>query len=102
MTVSKKFANGHGFCQGGIITTLADTAFAHACNAYNRITVAQGLSIEFIRSAKIGERLVAIATEQSRGRLTGVYQVKVYRPDEKLVAIMTGKSFTREQVLFDE
>lgn len=102
MVVDKAYANGHGFCQGGIITTLADTAFAHACNSYNQMTVAQGLTIEFVRSAKIGERLMAVATEQSRGRLTGVYQIKVFNPDDKLVAIMSGKSFAREQNLFDE
>ncbi len=100
MTVNERFANGHGFCQGGIITTLADTAFAHACNSYNQITVAQGLSIEFIRSAKIGERLIAMASEQSRGKLTGVYQVQVFNSESKLVAIMTGKSFSREQTIF--
>lgn len=102
MTVSKNFANGHGFCQGGIITTLADTAFAHACNSYNQVTVAQGLSIEFVGSAKIGERLLANASERSRGRRTGVYNVDVFNPSGKLVAIMSGKSFSREQVIFDD
>jgi len=102
MIVSEDFANGHGFCQGGIITTLADTAFAHASNSYNLMTVAQGLTIEFVRSAKVGERLVAVATEQSRGRLTGVYQVLVTNPNDHLVAIMSGKSFAREDALFDE
>ena len=102
MVVDQAYVNGQGYCQGGIITTLADTAFAHACNAYNQVTVAQGLTIEFVRSARVGERLVASATEQSRGRLTGVYQILVHNGEGKLVAIMTGKSFAREQTLFDE
>ena len=93
MIASKAYANGHGVCQGGIVTTLADTAFAHACNSYNRLTVAQGLSIEFIRPAIIGEKMTAVATEQSRGKRTGVYQVKVFNPQQKLLAIMSGKSF---------
>lgn len=102
MMVSQEFANGYGYCQGGIITTLADTAFAHACNSYNQITVGQGLSIEFVRSAKIGELLTANASEQSRGKLIGVYQVQVINPAGKLVAIMTGKSFSRQRPIFDE
>jgi len=93
MVATKEYANGHGFCQGGIVTTLADTAFAHACNSYNRITVAQGLTIEFVRPAIVGDKLTAIATEQSRGKITGIYQVKVFNPQQKLVAIMSGKSF---------
>jgi len=100
MVVSSDYANGHGYCQGGIVTTLADTAFAHASNSYNRMTVAQGLSIEFVRSAQVGEQLTAVATEQSRGRLTGVYQVKVSNPPGQLVAIMTGKSFVRDKPIF--
>ena len=93
MTVRPEFANGHGMCQGGLIATLADTAFAHACNACNRKTVAQRFAIDFIRPANVGERLVAVADEQSRGKLTGIYQVKVSNPDGKLVAIFNGSSF---------
>ncbi len=100
MTVSEKYANGHGYCQGGIIATLADTAFAHACNSYNKMTVAQKFSIDFIRSAKVGDRLTAIAKEQSRGKLTGLYQIRVFNQDKKLVAIMTGNSFEREGSYF--
>lgn len=102
MIVNQAYANGHGFCQGGIITTLADTAFAHACNSYNRMSVAQGLSIEFVRSAKVGERLVATATEKSRGSLTGVYLIEVRNQAHKVVAIMTGKSFARNETIFED
>ena len=102
MVVDAAYANGHGFCQGGIITTLADTAFAYACNSRNVMSVAQGLSIEFVRCAKVGERLTATATEQSQGRLTGVYQVLITNPEQKTVAIFTGKSFSREQPVFTE
>ena len=102
MTVTDDYVNGHGYCQGGIITTLADTAFAHACNSYNEINVAQGLSIEFVRSAKVGERLLTTANEQSKGRLTGVYQTLVTDSSDKLVAIFSGKSFSRKQAIFSD
>ena len=100
MNVSKEFTNGHGYCQGGIVATLADTAFAHACNSYNQMTVAQKISIDFIRSAKVGDHLTAIAQEQSLGKLTGLYEVKVLNQNQKLVAIMTGNSFAREGSYF--
>ena len=93
MIIDKAYSNGYGVCQGGIITTLADTAFAHACNTYNRMTVAQGLSIEFVRPGVLGEKLTAIAEEEHRGKLTGVYKVHVYNPQQKLVAIFSGKSY---------
>ena len=93
MTVRPEFANGHGMCQGGLIGTLADTAFAHACNSHNRKTVAQRFSIDFIRPANVGEQLIAAGEEQSRGKQTGIYQVKVTNPDGKLVAIFNGTSF---------
>lgn len=93
MTVRPEFANGYGMCQGGLISTLADTAFAHACNSANCKTVAQGFSIDFVRPANVGEELVAVAEEQSRGKLTGLYQVKVSNPQGKLVAILNGNSF---------
>jgi acyl-CoA thioesterase len=102
MTVQADYANGHGFCQGGIITTLADTGFAHACNSYNEMNVAQGLSIEFVRSAKVGDQLFATAVEQSKGKRTGVYQVLVTNSDNKLVAIFSGKSFSRNQPIFTD
>ncbi|MBL4672771.1 MAG: hydroxyphenylacetyl-CoA thioesterase PaaI [Arenicella sp.] len=102
MTVHADYANGHGYCQGGIITTLADTAFAHACNSHNEMNVAQGLSIEFVRSAKIGERLLATAVEQSNGKRTGVYQVLVTNSDDRIVAIFSGKSFSRNQAIFSD
>lgn len=102
MTVQADYANGHGFCQGGIIVTLADTAFAHACNSYNQVNVAQGLSIEFVRSANVGDQLLASAAEQSRGKRTGVYQVLVTNQKKQLVAIFSGKSFARNQPIFTD
>ncbi len=101
MIVTMDYVNGHNTCQGGIITTLADTAFAHACNSYNQVTVAQGLSIEFVRPAMVGEKLTAQAIEQTRGKCVGVYLVEVRNQEDKLVAIMTGKSFSSSKPVFE-
>lgn len=93
MRVRPEFANGHGMCHGGLIAALADTAFAHACNSANRKTVAQRFAIDFIRSAQVGELLTATAEEQTRGKLTGLYQVKVTNEQGKLIALFNGGSF---------
>ena len=102
MQVRPEFANGHGMCHGGLISALADTAFAHACNACNRKTVAQRFAIDFIRPAMVGETLLAAAEEQSRGKQTGIYQVKVTNPAGKLVAIFNGTSFEIGGTVVDE
>ncbi len=101
MVVESTMANGHGICQGGLITTLADTAFAHASNSYNRTTVAQGISIDFVKPALLGQRLSATASEQHRGKTTGIYEVRVRNEDDQLLAIFTGRSFELNQPVFD-
>jgi len=93
MTVLEDFTNGHDICHGGYIFMLADSAFAYACNNYNRNTVASAASIEFIAPAKTGDRLSAIAHERTRGSKIGVYDVEVYNQDEKLLALFRGDSY---------
>ena len=80
MTVRDDMVQGHGTCHGGIVFTLADTAFAYACNACNRVTVALGAEITFVAPARAGEVLIATARERSRAGRTGVYDVEVTRP----------------------
>ena len=92
MTVRADMLNGHRTCHGGYIFTLADSAFAFACNSYNEVTVAAGCAIEFLAPAFDGELLVAEAIEQSRGSKTGVYDVTVTNPAGRKVALMRGKS----------
>ncbi len=92
MTVLGDFTNGHDICHGGYIFMLADSAFAYACNSYNRNTVASAASIKFIASAKAGDRLSAIARERARGRKIGVYDVEIYNQDDKLLALFRGNS----------
>ncbi len=92
MTVRADMLNGHRTCHGGFIFSLADSAFAFACNSYNQVTVAAGCAIEFLAPAFEGEVLVADAIEQSRGSKTGVYDVTVTNAAGRKVALMRGKS----------
>src|SRR5262249_9290534 len=73
MSVTEKMVNGHDICHGGYIFTLADSAFAFACNTYNERTVAQQCAITFVAAAQRGDRLVARATERLRAGRAGVY-----------------------------
>ena len=92
MTVRPEMVNGHGLCHGGIIFTLADSAFAFACNSHGEPMVAAGASIEFLAPTPAGERLTALATEVSRGARNGVYDVRVTKTSGETVALFRGRS----------
>jgi acyl-CoA thioesterase len=92
MTVRPDFLNGHRTCHGGLIFTLADSAFAFACNSHNHNTVAAGCSIEFLRPAHGGDVLTAEATEQVLSGRHGVYDVRVSNQTGEPVAMFRGKS----------
>ena len=77
MTVQPHMVNGHGIAHGGFIFTLADSAFAFACNSHNERAVAAQGNITFIRPGKLGDRLVATAREISRSGRSGIYDVRV-------------------------
>jgi acyl-CoA thioesterase len=91
MTIREDMVNGHAIGHGGYTFTLADSAFAFACNSYNRSTVAAGAEIRFRRPTHLGDRLVAAATERSRAGRDGVYDVLVTVGDE-VVAVFVGRS----------
>jgi acyl-CoA thioesterase len=91
LDVSAAMLNGHGTTHGGVIFTLADTAFAYACNSRNALSVAQQVSIVFMSPGKAGDRLVAEAIEQSVSGRSGVYTVTV-RADERVIAVFQGLS----------
>jgi acyl-CoA thioesterase len=93
MAVREDMLNGHATCHGGLIFTLADTAFAYACNAGNRATVALTCHITFVAPARPGEVLCASAREQSRTGRTGVYDVEVRRADGAIVALFRGQAY---------
>lgn len=91
MTVREDMVNGHGLCHGGLIATLADSAFAFACNSHGTVTVAAGFTVDFVRAARLGDVLVAEAREVTlRGR-SGLYDVTVRR-DRAVVAEFRGRS----------
>ena len=92
MTISEDMVNGHGICHGGYVFTLADTAFAFACNTYNERTVAAGAAIEFLEPVRAGSRLVAVAIERVRRGRSGVYDVNVATSDGSVVAEFRGRS----------
>lgn len=93
MTVTGSMVNGHGIAHGGFVFTLADTAFACACNSHGPVTVAAGADITFVTAAKEGDELTAVATERTRYGRSGVYDVTVFRGDE-VVAEFRGRSRT--------
>jgi acyl-CoA thioesterase len=100
MRVRDDMMQGHGTCHGGLTFTLADTAFAYACNAYNRATVALGAEIAFLAPARAGDVLDATARERSRSGRTGIYDVEVVSDDGTLVALFRGTSYeTRGEVV---
>ncbi len=94
MTVTDSMINGHEICHGGLIFTLADSAFAFACNAYNRVTVAQHCSVTFLAPAKLGDRLTARAEERSLNGRSGIYDIRVDNQDGKAIAEFRGHSRT--------
>ncbi len=92
MQVRADMVNGFGVCHGGLIFTLADTAFAFACNAYDQVSVAASAHIEFLRPAKLNDTLSARAREEHRGRKSGVYSVVVENQAGEQVALFRGRS----------
>lgn len=93
MQVRSDMVNGHHICHGGLIFTLADSAFAYACNSYNLNTVASACHIDFLAPAREGDVLEATATERSTSGRTGVYDIEVKVQGGKLVALFRGKSY---------
>ncbi len=93
MTVRSDMVNGHHICHGGLIFTLADSAFAYACNSYNLNTVASACSIDFLAPAREGDVLEANAVERSTSGRTGVYDIEVKVLGANTVALFRGKSY---------
>ena len=92
MTVRSDMVNGHAICHGGFVFTLADSAFAFACNSYNMNTVANGCTIEFLAPAHEGDVLTAVAQERAQVGRNGVYDVEVRNQDGVTIAHFRGKS----------
>ena len=102
LTVQCKHLNGHDICHGGFIFTLADSAFAFACNSYNQAAVAQNNMITFIAPAQRGEKLIAKAREVSRTGRSGIYDVSVFNEKKQKIAEFRGLSRTIGGQNFEE
>ena len=92
MPVRADMTNGHHICHGGLIFTLADSAFAYACNSYNVNAVASACHIDFLAPAREGDVLEAHAEERSSSGRTGVYDITVRIRGGVTVALFRGKS----------
>ena len=91
LTVRDDMVNGHGICHGGVIFSLADTAFACACNSWGPVTVAAECDIVFMAPARGGDVLTAEARVRSRYGRNGIYDVAVTR-DDVVIAEFRGRS----------
>lgn len=101
-SVAKHHTNGHDICHGGYIFTLANSAFAFACNSHNRIAVAQHNTITYVAPGKLGDRLTARAREIALYGRSGICDVTVTDQGGRLIAEFRGASRTIEGRHFEE
>ena len=92
MAIRADMLNGHGSCHGGFIFTLADSAFAFACNSYNLNTVGAACTIDYLAPGRQGDVLTATAREQALAGKSGVYDVTVVNQEGRTIALFRGKS----------
>jgi len=92
MSVRRDMVNGHDICHGGLIATLADTAFAYACNAANVMTVASGFAIDLLAPPREGDQLTAVARQVHQGGRSGLYDVRVHNQRGEAVAEFRGRT----------
>ena len=102
MTVREPMLNGHRICHGGLIFTLADSTFAFACNSHNKVTVAAGCSIEFLKPAHLGDVLTCEGVEQMLQGRHGIYDMKVSNQRGEVVAMFRGKSTSIQGTVIPE
>lgn len=102
MRVRDDMINGFDVCHGGLLFTLADTAFAFACNAYDDLSVAASANMEFLQAAHVGDVLTATASEEHRGRRGGLYTVEVVNQDDVRIALFRGRSAALGRALLDD
>ena len=94
MAIRDDMLNGHDICHGGLITTLADSAFAFACNSYNELTVASGFSMDLMAPGRLGDVLTARCAEVSKAGRTGVYDTEITNQRGERIAVFRGRSYT--------
>ena len=92
MTITNAMLNGHKTCHGGILFSVADSAFAFACNSQNHAAVAASCTIDFLLPALVGDKLSAVATLYHQGGRTGVYHVTLKNQNDQVIAFFKGNS----------
>ena len=102
MTIRKEMVNGFGIVHGGIPFSLADSAFAFACNNRNNLSVALDTSINFIKAVHVGDALTAEAIELHNGRSTGLYQISIINQNDHLVAQFKGLCYRTDKKLISK
>jgi acyl-CoA thioesterase len=102
MEVKALHLNGHKICHGGFIFTLADSTFAFACNSHNKITVAAGCSIEFLKPGQLGDVLTCEGVEQTLSGRHGIYDMRVSNQNGEVVAMFRGKSAQIQGVVISQ
>ena len=101
MTIRKEMVNGFGIVHGGLPFSLADSAFAFACNNRNNLSVALDVTITFTKAVNVGDVLTAEANEIHNGRSTGVYLIHVINQKKEQVALFKGTCFRTGKKLID-
>ena len=99
MTIRKEMVNGFGIVHGGLPFSLADSAFAFACNNRNNLSVALDVTITFTKAVNVGDTLTAEAKEVHNGRSTGVYLITVINQKNEQVALFKGTCFRTGKAL---
>ena len=99
MTVRPEMINGFGIVHGGITFSLADSAFAFACNNRNILSVALDTSINFLKPVQVNDVLIAVANELHNGRSTGLYHINITNQQNETVAVFKGICFRTSKSL---
>ena len=102
MTSRKEMVNGFGIVHGGLPFSLADSAFAFACNNRNNLSVALDVTITFTKAVNVGDVLTAEAKEIHNGRSTGVYLITVTNQKNEQVALFKGTCFRTGKTLVQQ
>ncbi|MBK7884683.1 MAG: hydroxyphenylacetyl-CoA thioesterase PaaI [Chitinophagaceae bacterium] len=101
MTVRKEMINGFGIVHGGIAFSLADSAFAFACNNRNNLSVALDTSINFIKAVSVADKLTAEAKELHNGKSTGIYHITINNQNGQLISLFKGTCFRTGKKLIE-
>lgn len=101
MKIRNEMLNGFGIVHGGVTFSLADSAFAFACNNRNILSLALDTSINFIKPAHVDDVLIAEAKEIHNGKSTGLYQISITNQNDHVIALFKGTCFRTNKKLIE-